>query len=141
MSVPKGEHAATIVYIEDNLSNLKLVQRLMVRRPGVKLISAWRGIVGLDLIRKSRPDLVLLDLHLPDISGQEILALLQADPATSSIPVIVISADATPGEIARAQAAGAKDYLTKPFEVRQFLEIVDRELPAVAVAETEPAAV
>lgn len=140
IEVKAAEQASTIIYIEDNLSNLKLVQRLMTRRPGVKLVSAWRGIVGLDLIRKSRPDLVLLDLHLPDISGQEILTMLQADPATSSIPVVVISADATPGEIARARAAGARDYLTKPFEVRQFLEILDRELPSGASAEGEPIA-
>jgi signal transduction histidine kinase len=115
----------TVLYIEDNLSNLKLIERLLARRPGVRLISAALGSLGLELARQHRPDLILLDLHLPDLPGREVLARLQADPATSHSPVVVVSADATPGEIGRLRSAGARDYLTKPLDVRQFLAVVD----------------
>jgi signal transduction histidine kinase len=118
----------TVLYIEDNLSNLNLVERLMARRSGVNLISAMQGGLGLDLARQHRPDLIVLDLHLPDIPGREVLARLRADSATSECPVVVISADATPGEIARLRSAGAQNYLTKPLDVRQFLAFVDEAL-------------
>jgi PAS domain S-box-containing protein len=114
----------TVVYVEDNLSNLKLVQGALSRLPDVRLIPAMQGELGLDLIREHRPDLVLLDLHLPDIPGTEVLEKLQADPATRGIPVVVVSADATASQVKRLLAAGASEYLTKPLDVRRLLELV-----------------
>jgi CheY-like chemotaxis protein len=87
-----------------------------------------QGSVGLDLARTHHPDLILLDVHLPDMLGHELLALLRADPRLRSIPVIVISADATAQQMDRVLEAGAKDYLTKPIDVDHFLRVVDRFL-------------
>ena len=83
-----------------------------------------QGRLGLDLAIQHKPDLILLDVHLPDISGHEVLNQLQADPRTRKVPVIVVSADATPGQIERLLAAGARAYLTKPLDVREFLQLV-----------------
>jgi PAS domain S-box-containing protein len=118
----------TLLYIEDNLSNVRLLERILDHRPEVELITAMQGGLGLDLARQHRPDLVLLDLHLPDIQGEEVLQRLQAAPETASIPVVVISADATPGQIDRLLSAGAHAYLTKPLDVRQLLELLDQTL-------------
>lgn len=123
-----SDGSQTVLYIEDNLSNLKLIQRLMSRRPAVNLISAVRGKLGLELAQQHRPDLILLDLHLPDIPGHDVLARLRADPATDECPVVVISADATAVEIDRLRSAGAKHYLTKPLDVKQFLAVLDDTL-------------
>lgn len=126
--------ASTILYIEDNLSNLMLVKRVLARRPDVRLIEAMEGRLGVDLAREHHPDLILLDLHLPDISGAEVLRLLREDPSTSATPVAVISADATPGQIERLKADGVLDYLTKPLDVRKLLALLDRVLPVGGAA-------
>jgi PAS domain S-box-containing protein len=123
-----SREALVVLYIEDNLSNLKLIQRLLVHRPGVWLIPAMQGRLGLDLAREHRPQLIFLDLHLPDIPGEEVLHRLQADPQTRPIPVVIVSADATPGQIARLRAAGTRDYLTKPLDVKKFLALLDDAL-------------
>ena len=122
---PRSTATRTLLYIEDNLSNLRLVERILARRPEVKLISAMQGSLGLELARQHLPDLILLDLHLPDMQGDEILRQLRADPRTAQIPVVMISADATSDQIARLRADGASDYLTKPIDVRGFLAVVD----------------
>jgi DNA-binding response OmpR family regulator len=89
-----------------------------------------RGEVGVALARQHRPHLVLLDLNLPDINGEEVLARLKADPATRELPVVVISADATPRQIERLHASGATDYLTKPLDIDHFLHIIDEHVGA-----------
>jgi PAS domain S-box-containing protein len=122
---PPGSEALTVLYIEDNLSNLHLVERILRRRPDVKLIPAMQGRLGLELAQRHRPDLILLDLHLPDINGEEVLASLRADPELAGIPVVVISADATERQIQKLRDAGARDYLTKPFEVQRLLAVID----------------
>ena len=122
----------TIVYIEDNLSNLKLVEQLLDRLPGMRLIPAMQGKLGIDLARQHRPDLILLDLHLPDLHGREVLEQLKRDPATAAIPVVVISADATPAQVERLRASGATDYLTKPIDVQSLLNTVTGGLSASA---------
>lgn len=116
---------AKVLYIEDNLANLKLIERLLERRTEVEVISAMSGNLGLDLARKHLPDLILLDLGLPDLKGDAVLRRLRRDPVTANIPVVILSADATPGEIRRLQAAGVDDYLTKPIDVRAFLKVFD----------------
>jgi PAS domain S-box-containing protein len=115
-----------LLYIEDNLSNLHLVQRILEHRPSVALLPAMQGRLGLELAVQHQPGVVLLDLHLPDLSGEEVLRQLKGHPATASIPIIVMSADATPSRIARLKIAGAVDYVTKPIDVSRFLTILDR---------------
>ncbi|MPY94530.1 MAG: response regulator [Acidimicrobiia bacterium] len=88
-----------------------------------------QGRLGLGLAREHRPAVVLLDLHLPDVSGQEVLQRLREDPTTATIPVVILSADATPGQVQRLLASGAAAYLTKPFDVRQLLRVLDDLLP------------
>ncbi len=123
--------ARTVLYIEDNLSNLELIQRVLARRPGLRLITAMQGRLGLDLAREHHPDLILLDVHLPDIPGDEILRRLKAESPIAGIPVIVISADATAVQIARLLSLGAWDYLTKPLDVKKFLTVLDGALQGV----------
>ena len=135
-----GETVNTVLYIEDNLSNLNLVENLLSREPNIQLLAAIRGGIGLEMAVQHRPDLILLDLHLPDISGQEVLRRLQRHPATERIPVVVISADATPAQINTLLAAGACDYLTKPLDLKRFLQVLHRCLHAAEGALAESAA-
>ncbi len=123
-----ADGARTVLYIEDNLSNLELIQRVLARRSDLRLITAMQGRLGLDLAREHHPDLILLDVHLPDIPGDEILRRLKAEPPIAGIPVIVISADATAVQIARLLSLGARDYLTKPLDVKKFLTVLDGAL-------------
>jgi protein-histidine pros-kinase len=123
-----SERHHTLLYIEDNLSNLRLIERVLELRPKVRMLSAMQGTLGLDLATQHMPDLILLDLHLPDIKGEEVLAHLRSDPATQEIPVVIITADATPGQVQRLIASGATAYLTKPLDVSEFLTLVDETL-------------
>jgi CheY-like chemotaxis protein/two-component sensor histidine kinase len=117
---------ATILYIEDNLPNLTLIQSILADRPNITLLSALQGEMGVYLAAEHRPDLVLLDMHLPDIQGDEVLRRLQADERTRDTPVIMVSADATTSTVDRLMRAGAAGYLTKPLDVNDFLSTVDR---------------
>jgi PAS domain S-box-containing protein len=114
-----------VLYVEDNLSNITLIEHIIVHRPYVKLVAAMQGRLGLDLAREHRPDLILLDLHLPDISGEDVLHGLRQEPALQNTPVIVISADATRGRIERPQSMGVLDYLPKPLDIKRFLQLLD----------------
>ena len=111
----------TILYIEDNLANYELVAQVLAEEVQAKLVWAIQGSIGLELARQHLPDLILLDLNLPDMHGSEVLARLRQDETTAAIPVIVISADATPHQIERLKDAGADGYLTKPLNVAEFL--------------------
>ena len=114
-----------VLCVEDNPSNLRLVERVL-SRAGVEVLGAPQGRLGLELARRHVPDLVLLDLDLPDVSGEAVLATLTADPATAGIPVVVCSADASTAAIERLRAGGAEDYLTKPLDVARLLKTVAR---------------
>jgi PAS domain S-box-containing protein len=124
----KPANAGTVLYVEDNSANLRLVERIFKFRPDLKLLSAMQGRLGIELAREHHPDAILLDLHLPDIQGDEVLRQLQDDPATRDIPVIVLSADATPHHVERLQANGAKSYLVKPIQVQDLLDLLDETL-------------
>jgi CheY-like chemotaxis protein len=126
---PVPHRDATLLYVEDNLANLSLVEAILLSRPGWRTVAALQGQLGVELAREHVPDLVLLDLHLPDIPGEEVLRRLRADARTAGIPVVVVSADATPGSLERLRAAGADAYLTKPLDVDEFLAAIDRFLP------------
>jgi CheY-like chemotaxis protein/two-component sensor histidine kinase len=129
-SAPDGGTATsrTILYIEDNLANLQLIQGILAYRPSVTLISAMQGGLGVDLAKQHHPDLILLDLHLPDIPGDEVFTRLIADPDTASIPVVIVSADASPETLLRLEGLGASRFLTKPVNVALFLETIDEML-------------
>jgi CheY-like chemotaxis protein len=125
---PRSSSHALVLHIEDNMSNLKLVERILERRPGVALCEARTGAEGLALAVRLRPSLILLDLRLPDMSGEDVLRRLHEDEATREIPVVVVSAEARPAEADRVLAAGADDFLVKPIDVQTLLELVDRIL-------------
>jgi CheY-like chemotaxis protein len=127
--VAPPHRTATLLYVEDNLANLSLVDTILLSRPGWRTLPALQGQLGVELAREHVPDLVLLDLHLPDISGEEVLRRLRADTRTARIPVVVVSADATTASLERLRAAGADAYLTKPLDVDEFLRVVERFLP------------
>ncbi len=118
----------TILYLEDNLANLKLIEGVLSRRAGVKLLAAMQGGLGLSLAAEHRPDLILLDLHLPDMHGSYLLARLQAQPETRGIPVVVLSADVTLRQTQRLLAEGARACLKKPLDVPQVFALLDEML-------------
>ena len=118
-------------YIEDNETNVEVTRGMLAQRPQVTLTVSTLGLDGLQAVRAQRPDLILLDMHLPDVDGLELLHQLQRDPACADILVVVVSADATPARIEEALAAGARHYLTKPLNLARFLAVLDDQLEAV----------
>ena len=114
-----------VLYVEDDPVNFMLVERILEYRPAIKLIHAPRGELGLQLAEACRPALVLLDLNLPDMHGSDVLRRLQEQAGTEQIPVVILSANATPTSIERLLSAGARNYLTKPFNIDHFLAVVD----------------
>ncbi len=118
----------TVLYIEDNVANLRLLERIIRRRPALTLLTAMQGSQGLELAQAHRPHVIILDLHLPDLPGEEVLARLRADARTRQIPVVILSADATPGQVTRLLAQGARAYLTKPLDLNELLSLLDEIL-------------
>jgi signal transduction histidine kinase/ActR/RegA family two-component response regulator len=129
-SLAAGPHAPAgaglrVLYIEDNPVNVEVVARFLRGRPGTTLLSAISGRTGIECAVRDVPDVILLDLHLPDLQGDQVLNELKADPATAAIPVVVLSADASRGVIRRLLAGGAFAYLTKPIELAELAELLD----------------
>ena len=124
-STPSDYHQRSVHYVEDNETNVEVMRGILSRRPQVRLDVSITGLDGLAAIRARRPDLILLDMHLPDIDGMELLRHLKADSGTADIPVVVVSADALASQIEAALQAGAHQYLTKPVSVSQLLSVVD----------------
>jgi nitrogen-specific signal transduction histidine kinase/CheY-like chemotaxis protein len=117
-----------VLYIDENLLNFDLMQRIVSYRPNLKLLFAQNGDLGIELARRYRPTLIFLDLHLPEISGEDVLQQLRLEPETREIPVVVISADATSGQRECLMQAGADDYLTKPLDMYDLLRIIDQKI-------------
>jgi signal transduction histidine kinase/CheY-like chemotaxis protein len=116
-----------VLYVEDNIVNIELMQTFFTRlRPGLELVSTMMGGLAVDLAREHAPDLILLDVNLPDIDGGEVIRRLHADERTRAVPVVMVSADAMPSGIERFLSAGAIGYVTKPIEVARLLEFVDQ---------------
>ena len=140
--VPAGRHVRTLLYVEDNPANLMLVQRLLERRPDIHLLTARDGLRGIEIARSAQPDVILMDINLPGISGLEALGRLIADPATAHIPVVALSANAMPRDIDRGMKAGFFRYLTKPIRVNELmdtlavaLQVAQARAPAAAPME------
>ena len=129
-----------VLCIEDNPSNLRLIELLMATRPEISLISAQSGAAGLELARQHEPDLILLDLNLPDVHGAQVLEQLQRTTITRDIPVVIVSADAMPAQIENLLDQGASEYLTKPLDMRRLLHVLDRMLQPATLGELEPCA-
>jgi len=137
LAAPSSTLRHTVLYVEDNLANIKLIEHVVRHRPDVELVWALQGRLGIELAQQHPLALILLDLHLPDMNGDEVLAELRANPSTATTPVFVLSADATEHQRARLLAAGASAYVTKPIDVRDFLQLVDDVLgPPVPDAAT-----
>jgi PAS domain S-box-containing protein len=143
LPIPSSSRRSTVLYVEDNLSNVRLVQEIMGLRPGVVLKVATHGRVAVEMALEHRPDLILLDLNLPDIPGSDVLRELKSDDRTAAIPVVIVSADATLDQPKRLLAQGASEYVTKPFDIPRLLSLIDHlgagsDEPALVEAPAEP---
>ena len=114
--------------MEDNLANMQLVEQLIARRPDLRLLSATDGMLGVEMARTHLPQVILMDINLPGMSGVQALKILRDDPATTHIPVLAISANAMPHDIKKGLEAGFLRYLTKPINVIEFMEALDMAL-------------
>jgi CheY-like chemotaxis protein len=123
--VHAGAELRTLLYVEDNPANLMLVEDLIARRPDIRLFTALDGNSGIEIARARRPDLILMDINLPGLSGIRALKILAEDPTTAHIPVIALSANAIPRDIEKGLEAGFFRYLTKPIKVNEFMETLD----------------
>jgi len=130
---PHAHATHTLLYVEDNPANLMLVEDIVARRPDIRLLSANDGRHGIEIARACQPDVILMDINLPGISGIEALKILAGDPVTAHIPVLAISANAIPRDIEKGLEAGFFRYLTKPIKVGEFLETLDVALSFVKV--------
>ena len=136
---PAGPQAAgqpsaplrTLLYIEDNPDNVLLFEALMANRQDIRLLTATDGQRGIELARAAKPDVILMDIRMPGMSGTEALGILREDPSTASIPVIALSANAMPGDIQTALALGFARHLTKPIDVNQLTAALDAVLKTV----------
>jgi CheY-like chemotaxis protein len=119
-----------VLYIEDNPVNILLMEAMLARVESLQVITAALPALGLRLAREERPDLILLDIQLPEMDGYEVLRRLRLDDATSQIPVIAVSANAMPGDIAHGLAAGFVEYMTKPLDMLRLIKAVEHALAA-----------
>jgi CheY-like chemotaxis protein len=138
-SAPMASLVRTVLYVEDNPANMELVEQLIGRRPDLLMLGAGDAALGLELARNRHPDVILMDINLPGLSGIEALKLLREDPATEDIPVIAISANAMMGDVKKGLEAGFFRYLTKPINVVEFMETIDLalEIPGPALIESK----
>jgi PAS domain S-box-containing protein len=128
LPAPLGAHLHTLLYVEDNPANLELVEQLISRRSDLHLLSAADGNMGIEFARTYQPQVILMDINLPGISGIDAMRILRADPTTTHIPIIAVSANAAPGDIAKGLHAGFFRYITKPIKVSQFMEALNEAL-------------
>jgi two-component system, cell cycle response regulator DivK len=127
----------TVLYVEDNEYNRKIVRHLL-SRTGYRLLEAADGEAGLRMIASDRPDLVLMDVQLPKMSGLDATRALRGDPATADIPIIVVTSFALSGDDRKAMAAGATAYLAKPYSPRELLALIQKHLPGTTSQEDRP---
>jgi PAS domain S-box-containing protein len=128
LPVQNGAPVRTLLYVEDNPANLKLVEQLVARRPDLRLLSAGDGQSGIKIAQAHLPEVILMDINLPGISGFRTMELLRAFPGTAHITVVALSANAMPHDIEKGLEAGFFSYLTKPINVKQFMDVLDAAL-------------
>jgi len=121
-------HKSNILYIEDNPANLKLVIQLFANKQHIQLFTAHTASLGLELAETKCPDLILLDINLPEMDGYKVLEKLLNNDKTRNIPVIAVSANAMPKDLIQAEKAGFNDYLTKPLDIKHFYNTIDKFL-------------
>jgi len=126
--LPSGAPGRTLLYVEDNPANMELVEQLIARCPDIRMMTAINGALGIELARALRPTVILMDINLPGINGFQALKILRASPATAAIPVVAISANAMPRDIANGLDAGFFRYLTKPIKVKDFMDTLNAAL-------------
>jgi len=126
--LPTGARPRTLLYIEDNQANLKLVEQIIARHPDIHLLTAVDGTKGIESARVSKPDVIVMDINLPDLNGFEALKILRADPATAHIPVIALSSNAMVSDIELGIKVGFFRYLTKPIKVKEFMDTLNAAL-------------
>jgi CheY-like chemotaxis protein len=131
---PRGERSGRVLYIEDNAVNVMLVEEIVKGLSGLAFAAEPTGAQGVARARTWKPDLILVDLQLPDYDGYEVLRRLRAQPETARVPCIALSANAMPDDIARGRAAGFVDYWTKPIDFKLFIAALDRMFPATATS-------
>ncbi len=122
----------TLLHVEDNPANRRLIEQIVARRADVRLLAAVTGASGIEIARTSRPDVILMDINLPDISGFKALQILRADPATARIPVIALTANAMPLNVESGLEAGFFRYVTKPIDLGEFTQALDVALALAA---------
>ena len=128
LQVVDGKPRRTVLYVEDNPASLELVEQLIARHADLMLLTAADGNTGIKFARADQPDVILMDINLPGISGIEAMRILRADPLTAHIPVIALSANALPREVDTAIEAGFFGYLTKPIKLDQFMDALSAAL-------------
>jgi signal transduction histidine kinase/CheY-like chemotaxis protein len=116
--------SGTLLYVEDNLANAKLMERIIAPFASLRLVTALQGSMAVELAETQQPGLILLDLNLPDIAGEVVLARLKAEPSTRHIPVVIVSADANPRQAERLRDLGAHAYVTKPFDLDELIDLI-----------------
>jgi signal transduction histidine kinase/AmiR/NasT family two-component response regulator len=129
----------TVLYVEDNPANLELVEQLIARRPDLRLLSASDAELGIEFARIYQPEVILMDINLPGISGITALKILRADPSTAHMPIIALSANAVPRDVKSALDAGFFNYLTKPIKIDQFMDALDAALDLAEAATSRAA--
>ena len=127
-----GTRPRLVLYIEDNPANLKLIEQLIARRHDLRLLTAQNAKDGISLARGYQPDVILMDINLPGISGIEAMKLIRLDPSTAHIPIVALSANAIPNDIAKGLEGGFYRYLTKPIKVNEFIEVLNVTLEFAA---------
>ena len=127
----------TLLYVEDNPANLNLVEQIIARHPNIYLLTAMNGHSGVEIARNSLPDVILMDINLPDISGIEALKILRSDPATLHIPIVALSANAMPRDVEKGLEAGFYRYITKPIKINEFMDALNATLEFASTKSVE----
>jgi len=123
--LPTGARLRTLLYIEDNPANMMLVEQIIAERSDIRLLTAVNGILGIELARASKPDVILMDINLPEVSGVDALTILREDPATAHIPIVALSANSMLRDIQFGIEVGFFRYLTKPIKIKEFMETLN----------------
>ncbi len=137
LALASDYHRRVVHYIEDNETNVEVMRGIVAQRPQVRMTISMTGAQARAELARETPDIILLDMNLPDIEGLDLLRRIKADPAIGAVPLVVVSADALPAQIETALAAGAMRYLTKPVSVSEVLRVLDELLDAASTRYTE----